>query len=208
MPQPVASTGQSAGQEKYILWIDGVGAYLVCLGERVTIGGPAVEGESADVALLANLCRRHVTLVRGHEGYVVEAHGPTKVAGRPVHELAHLNDGYELELGSGVRLRFRLPTVLSGTAVVEFLSGHRPMYSVDGILLMADNCLLGPGRGNHVDCPDWSEAIVLFRRDGRFWCKSRSNLFIDGDLSRAGGPIEPGSVVSGDDFRFRLEAVG
>lgn len=208
MSQPAVPGRESARHERYILWIDGVGAYLVCLADRVTIGGPVVDGDAADVALLANLSRRHVTLVRGHEGYLLEAHGPTRVAGRIVHDRTHLNDGYELELGTGVRMQFRLPTVISGTAVVDFLSGHRPVHSVDGIILMEDNCLMGPGRANHVECPDWSEAVVLFRREGRFWCKSRSNLFVDGELARSGGPIEPGTVVSGDDFCLRLEAIG
>ena len=58
---------------RYLLWIDGVGAYLLCLGQRVTIGGQRPDGTNADVPLMANLSRTHATFLRGAEGYVLEA---------------------------------------------------------------------------------------------------------------------------------------
>ena len=114
---------------RLILWIDRVGAYLLCLGDELTIGGPAAEGRAADLSLMANLSRRHATLRRSGERYVLLAHSPTLVAGRPVHELADLSDGHELQLGESVRLRFRLPSVMSGSARLEFLSDHRPAHA-------------------------------------------------------------------------------
>lgn len=195
------------GGNRYMLWIDGVGAYLLCLGERVTIGGPAVDAEPADISLLANLSRRHATFLRHGEGYLLEAHSPTRVAGRVVSDKTYLSDGSELALGESVRLRFRMPTVLSASAKLEFLSGHRPARSVDGVILMAENCLIGPGLENHIRCADWSESIVLFVREGEFYCKSRGRQLVDGTPVAATTALFPGNVVSGGDYSFRLETV-
>jgi len=191
--------------EHYMLWIDGVGGYLVCLGQRVSIGGPPHGSNPADIPLLANLSRRHADIVRGGEGYLLEALGACKVADRPVEGSTPLHHGYTIELGGSVRLRFRLPSVLSATAVLDFISDHRPSQSVDGVILLDENCLLGPGRDNHVQCPEWSESALLYRKDGKFRVKSQSDLVIGGKLARDGGTLEPGEVVSGLDMRFWIE---
>jgi hypothetical protein len=203
----VQSPVTTDGTERYMLWIDGVGAYLVCLAEEVTIGGPNGGGNGADISLLANLSRKHATIIRTREGYVFQPHAESKAAGRPVHDRAPLNSGYTIELAGCVKLQFRQPSVLSATAVLEFVSEHRPTHSVDAVVLMDETCLLGPGQENHVRCPDWSETVVLFHRNGQFHCKSRADLFVDGDILQEGTPLEAGAVVSGPDLRFRLEAV-
>ncbi len=207
MSYQTSAESAAAAPRKHMLWIDGVGSYLLCLGSRVTIGGPHSDGESADLTLLANLSRKHATFVRGHEGYLLQAHSPVRVSGRMVDERTHLNDGYEIELGDSVRLRFRLPSVLSATATLEFLSDHRPAQSVDAFVLMDETCLLGPGRENHIRCMDWSEPVLLYRNGTQFCCKSRSDMFVDGELSEAGHELHAGSTVTGLDLRFRFEPV-
>jgi hypothetical protein len=202
-PTPVE---RPASKDCYYLWVDGVGAFQLFTSEEVTIGGPTRDKDPADLVLLANLSRRHATFLRSDEGYVLEAHGACKVADRPVEGRTHLNNNYRLELGTGVRLRFRVPSVLSATAVIDFASDHRPSRSIDGVILMDETCLLGPTADNHVVCPEWNETVVLFRKPEGFWCKSQSRVAIDGQWSDSGGPVKPGSCVSGTDFRFRLEA--
>ena len=198
---------RSASKDCYFLWVDGVGAFQLFTAGEVTLGGPTRDKEPADLVLLANLSRRHATFVRSEEGYVLEAHGACKVADRPVEGRAHLNNNYRLELGAGVRLRFRIPSVLSATAVIDFASDHRPNRSIDGVILMDETCLLGPTADNHVVCPDWNQTVLLYRKADGFWVKSQSPLSIDGKLMpESGGPVKPGSYVSGNDLGFRLEA--
>jgi hypothetical protein len=201
---PFSLTNTASGC--FYLWVDGVGAYQLFTGDRVTVGGPTREKDMADLVLLANLSRKHATFVRADEGYILEAHGACKVADRAVEDRTHLNSNYKLELASGVKLKFRLPSVLSATAVLDFVSDHRPNRSIDGVILMDQACLLGPTADNHIVCPEWNETVVLFRKPGGFWCKSQSRVAIDGEWSDSGGPVKPGSCVSGSDFRFRLEA--
>lgn len=201
----LGSNPPPSGGEKFVIWIDQVGAFILCLNSEVTIGGPATDGVSADVSLLANLSRRHATFVRSGESYVLRAHSPSQVAGRAVHDRVDLGDGYVLALGANVRLKFWLPSVMSGTARIEFLSDHRPAHAADAIILMDETCLVGPGPENHIRCPGWPHSVLLFRRDGRLWCKSRGELFIAGRHAPEGGELEPGSVVTGSDIRFRIE---
>jgi len=204
-PTPT-ETAQPAA--RFHLWVDGVGAFLLCLGERVTLGGPADPNKQADVSLLANLSRRHVAFVRSGEGYVVEPFGQTWLGNRQISEPTPLADGYSVKLGPSVALRFRLPSVLSATGVLEFVSDHRPVHSVDAVIMMEETCLLGPGSEHHVRCVGWSETVVLYRRDEQFWCKSRHPVSVGGQPSPDGGPILPGDVVSiGGEHRFRLEPV-
>jgi hypothetical protein len=205
LKNPPMSEG-TAASESFYLWIDGVGAYQLFTGSRVTIGGPTRNRDAADLVMLANLSRKHATFVRSGEAYVLEAHGACKVADRAVEERTHLNNNYRLELAAGVKLRFRLPSVLSATAVIDFISDHRPNRSIDGVILMEQTCLLGPARDNHVVCPEWNETVLLYRKADGFWCKSQSQIAIDGQWTEGGGLVKPGSCVSGNEFRFRLEA--
>jgi hypothetical protein len=203
-PMPVE---RSASKNCYFLWVDGVGAFQLFTSESFTLGGPTRDKDPADLVLLANLSRRHATFLRSEEGYVLEAHGACKVADRPVEGRTHLNSNYRLELGSGVRVQFRIPSVLSATAVIDFISDHRPNRSIDGVILMDETCLLGPSTDNHVVCPDWTQTVLLYRKADGFWAKSQSQILIDGKLMpEGGGPVKPGSYVSGNEFGFRLEA--
>jgi hypothetical protein len=178
---------------------------MLCLGNEITIGGPAQAGQAAEICLLANLSRRHATIVRRGEGYLLEAHAEVRVNGRSVESQAYLNDGYEIVLGESVGLRFRMPTVLSATATLDFISDHRPLQNIDGMILMEETCLLGPGGDHHVRCPTWTDAVLLFRKNDEFCLKSQSPIFVDGDPLGADGRLPAGKVVSGTEFRFRVE---
>lgn len=202
---PLPENGQTA--TRYLLWIDGVGTWLVLWNNQIVVGGPGSDDRRADVALLADLTRRHATIIREGESYRLLAHAPTRVSGRTVPDQTWLNDRYEIGLGRNVRLRFHLPSVLSSTAVLRFESDHRPERALDGVILMEDTCLLGPGSGQHICCRDWPESLVLFRRENRFFCKSRVALSSAGRLIDEHSPLQVGNVVSGTGISFRLEAI-
>ncbi len=209
--QPKLDEPKPDGPGRYMIWIDGVGTYLLCLNDRVTVGrtnlpSSSSDGNEADIALLANLSRRHCSIIRSGEGYLLEAHGPTKVGNRDVNDRVHLNDGYEIELANSVKLRFCLPTALSVSARLEFVSDHRPSHTVDGVILMDDTCLLGPGNENHVRCPDWPGSVLLIQKDGHIWCKSRLDVFVGDQHVKDGVALETGDIVTGPEFRFRIEA--
>ena len=207
MNTPAVLPPEKRTLDRCLLWIDQVGAFLLCLADEVTIGGPVTDLPAADISLLANLSRRHATIARSGERYVIRAHAGTLVADLPVHERTNLCDGQDLRLGDSVRLRFRIPNAKSGTARLDFGSSHRPRQTVNAIVLMHDTCLLGPSHDNHIVCPGWTNSILLYRTEGRLWCRSVEELAFNGVASRDDTPLEDGTTVTGTNLCFRLEAV-
>ncbi len=188
-----------------MLWIDGVGAWQLCVGDSFIVGAPSFEQQSADIALLANVSRHHATLRRMGEEWRLEAHHKTSVSGKEVADSTVLHSGDEIRLAERVRLGFRIPSVLSTSAVIDFESDHRPSHSVDGIILLADHCLLGPRRDHHVYCSRWPELVVIYFQGGQLRCRSKMPLTVDGAAIRDSAVLKHGSVVMADDLRFRVE---
>lgn len=195
--------GQS---DTFLLWIDAVGGFWVCLADAVTLGQP-VPGGAADVPILGDLSGQHARIRRDGEGYLIEAIRDVRVDGRPVDRVTLLRDGSTIELGPSVRLRFRRPHALSATARLDFLSRHRTQPSADAVLLMADTCILGPKPHSHVVCRDWMDEVVLYRQDDELFCRTRGALEIDGVSRKGRGPITRNSRVVGDRFSLSLEGV-
>ena len=89
---------------QYLLWIDGVGGFLVCLSHRVTLGQANPES-IVDIPLLADVSRHHATLQRDAEGYFLEAIRKVLVpildlgaSVRAVELAARLNQGHKAEM--------------------------------------------------------------------------------------------------------------
>jgi hypothetical protein len=208
---PATSTGRYQGRSVggvARLWLDGVGAFLICFDQSVRIGGSGSDRDSkAEIALMSNLSRHHVRLIRSGEVWLIEALGPTFVDDRPVVKPRLLNDGNRLRLGATVGLKFRIPSTLTGTAKLEFDSPHRPNPTVDGIILLAETCVLGPGIDAHITTRSGSDRVLLTRRANGLWCQASEGVSVDGILSGTEAPCEAGRVYSGQNWRFRLEQV-
>jgi hypothetical protein len=69
--------------DRMMLWVDGVGGFLVLLKDEVELG-QAVPDAAVDVPILGDLSRRHAKIRRMGESYVVEPLGPVAVGGTPV----------------------------------------------------------------------------------------------------------------------------
>jgi len=195
----------SSRNRSYMLWIDGVGAWQLCAGHSFTIGAPSFEAAPADVVLLANISRHHAALHYQSDTWSVTASQSTSVSGRTVDSPTALRSGDQLCLAERVRLGFRVPTTLSSSAVIDFQSNHRPTHTVDGIILMVDHCLLGPRRDHHVCCPDWPDVVVLYDQDDALRCRSSIALCVNGRPVSDSVSLKSGSVVTGDELRFRVE---
>jgi hypothetical protein len=192
--------------ERWLLWIDGVGGYLVCHGDRVLLGQPSSQTE-IDVPILADLSRHHAAIVRDGGSYVLEPLHTSWVDNRHVEGPTILADGQVITLGEGVRMRFRKPHVLSATARLDFESHHKTQPSADGVVLFADSCILGPKSHSHIPCRDWTDDVVLFRQGEKTFCRASGPFRIDGVDVVGQGTIGPGSQVEGDEFSFSVEKV-
>ena len=192
--------GQS---DRFVLLVDAVGGYWVCLGDDIVVGqaGP----ERADLPILGDLSARHARIRRDGEGYLVEAFRDVYVDGRKIDHLAMLAHGSRLQLGPSVRLVFRRPHALSATARLDFVSRHRTQPSTDAVLLMADACVLGPAPFCHVVCPELKHDVVLYRRDERLLVRTPGKFEIDGVVCRDQAVLRPNSRIVGANFSLSLE---
>ena len=196
----------SEKDQRFVLWVDAVGGYLVCPGDDIHIGQPLTEGR-VEVPILADLSRVQTVLHRDGEGYLVEPVRTTRLNGQPLEAIAPLCDGDILELGQGVRLRFSRTHPLSGTARLDFISRHRTQPAVDAVLLMAESCVLGPASNNHIRCPEWSREVVLVDQGDSLFVRTEGEFEIDGKPYTDRGPLTRGSHVAGEDFSFSLESL-
>jgi hypothetical protein len=208
-PAPVPSTSgaeRTEALQRFLLWVDGVGGYLVCLANRVTLGQATPDGY-VDVPLYADVSRLHAALTRENGSYVLEAMRSVQVNGQPV-EKALLRANDRITLGTACQLQFRQPAPVSASARLDLTSGQRLPLAVDGVLLMADTLLLGPGQQVHVPVPDLKQPVVLYRHKDGLGVRCPGPLVIDGQRAQERGLLRPTSSVSGEDFSFALEPLG
>lgn len=191
--------------ERWKLWIDGVGAWLLFCGNSVVIGGSVQSAEAADLCLMAPISRRHASLLQKDDSWFFHPHQTSSVGGKLVTDERGLHSGDVIQLGDKVRLTFRMPSVLSASAVLDLESFHQPSQSVNGVLLMTDTILLGPRSDHHVCCPEWPGLIVLFRSEGRLCCRSDISLKINDQPLQQNAELSNGAVISAGEFRFGLE---
>jgi hypothetical protein len=189
---------------RFFLWIDGVGGYLVCLGNRLTFG-QALPGARVDVPLVADVSRLHATLTRDAEGYVVEAVRPILVNGATVTR-ALLQPGDRVTLGSSCQFQFLLPVPGSGSARLDLVSGHRLPTSVEGVLLMAETLVMGGSPQSHVVIPDRDKPIVLFRHRDGLGLRATAPMLVNGMKCNGRTMLPPDASVSGDDISFAIES--
>ncbi|HTU25581.1 MAG TPA: FHA domain-containing protein [Pirellulales bacterium] len=188
---------------RFVIWIDAVGGFLVCLADEVTFG-QATADSRVDVPLVADVARRHATIRRDDEGYVLDPAGETWLDGRSIQSPAPLADSAALRLGP-VALQFRQPHPLSATARVELASPHRMRPSYDAVLLLAQSCVMGPRPTSHIVCPDWPQEVVLFHTAGKLDCRFPGEFEIDGRMHTDGGRVGFNSCVAGEGLSFTLE---
>ena len=200
------AAGDTEPPRRMLLWIDGVGGYLVCLSPRVSFGQAAPD-TSVDIPLYADVSRLHGYLSRDAEGYVLEAIRSVRVNNQPV-EKALLRDGDRFTLGENCQLRFYHPVPFSATARLEVVSGHRLPLAVDGVLLMADNCILGPAGDAHIAVPELRRPVVLFRTRAGLGVQAAGSFTVDAECCQNRAMLGAHSTVAGDDFRFTLEPLG
>jgi hypothetical protein len=205
-PRPAGRAGDPGPGGRFLLWVDAVGGYLVCLDNQVILGRAGGDSQ-ADVPLMGDLARHHATLVRDGDSYVVRAQQATYVNGKKV-ETAPLRDGDVVRLGASVELEFRQPSPVSATARLTVVSRHRLPLAVDGVLLMGETCIIGPTAQAHVVAKGLGDSIVLYRQGPALWVRAPGTFEVDGRACSARAPLTLQSSVLGEGFSFSLEALG
>ena len=201
-PVPQDSTGMP---KRFFLWIDGVGAYLVCMGTRISIG-QATGDAPVDVPIFADVSRIHAMLTRDSECYMIEASKAVTLNGQSA-EKAVLQEGDRISLGNSCHLSFDQP-VPGGLSARLMLTGARRLpMAVDGVLLMADMLVLGPGEKCHVQIPELERPLYLVRQKDQLFAKWEGEFRIEGQKFDRQALLPQAGTVIADPITFAIEPV-
>jgi hypothetical protein len=203
MSVPTQHAGQPASTPRHLLWIDGVGGFLVCLTPRVTVGHASAR-PTPDLPLLADVSRLHAVLQRDAEGYALEAYRPTRVNGREA-ERATLRSGDRITFGASCQAVFMQPLPVSATARLDLVSGHRLAYPVSSVLLMADTLVLSGGTRGHVTVPDLAQPVILYRQKDSLALRYEGIIDIEDRPHQGRAPLQAGRTVTVGDVSITLE---
>ena len=187
-----------------ILWIDGIGGYLLWDKPELLLGQAFAESR-ADVGIVGDLSRQAAVVRRLGTDYLLQPLQSTKIDGVTIDRPQLLRDGMIIELGSSVKIRFRRPNALSGTARLEMASIHRWKPTVDAVMLLSDCCMIGPRAGSHIACQDWRNEVLLVRKGGQWQMRVAGEVQVNGSAARGQLPIAPGTHVRGEDFSLSFE---
>ena len=155
---------------------------------------------------MGDLSRNHATIARDGDSYVLRAQQTTYVNNRKV-ESAPLKDGDVIRLGQTMELEFRLPSPVSSSARLTVVSRHRLPLAVDGVILMAETCIVGGTPQSHIEAPSLSDPVILYRQGNALWCRAAGGFEVDGKTCAGRTALTLQSSVLGDGFSFSLEAL-
>ncbi len=197
----------NAVTRRRILWVDGVGGYLLADRDEVTLG-QAVAGSSADIGIVGDIRRRAGVIRRSGADYLLQPLQATQLNGQAIDRAQLLRHNDLIQFGERVRFRFTQPHPLSATARLELVGLGKFQPHVDAVLLMADSCLIGPQANCHVYCPQWDPAsapLTLVRRSQDWFFNAVQELLVHGVPQRGLIAAAPGLRLCGSDFSLSIE---
>lgn len=203
--KPAAPEEPAVLPRRFFLWIDGIGAYLVCLANRVAIGQATGEGP-VDVPIFADVSRIHASLTRDAECYLLEASKAVSLNSAPTERVV-LQHGDTIGLGNSCQMTFELPVPGGLSARLRLSGGRRLPMAVDGVLLMADMLVLGGGDKVHVQIPELEKPLYLLRQKDQLVVKWDGEFRIEGEKCEGRGVMPRAGTVSADPFTFAIEPV-
>lgn len=196
---------KSGACERLMLWVDGVGGFLLCTDNELVVG-QAIPECRVDIPILGDLKRSHMRVQRCDDSHLITPIGPVETEGQTINAKTMLRNGQTLSLG-GVQLRYSIPHPLSTSARLDITSRHRTQPWSDAILLVADTIVLGPKRNSHIVCPEWEHELILYRRKGDWFCRTSGNIEVDGQVFYTEAPLEPDCRISSEDCSMTLESI-
>lgn len=202
-PRPAVEAAAPFAGHRMLLWVDGIGTYLVLAAPRIAIGR---SGSSArpDIALAADLEGHHAEILRVEDDYfIVAAQGQVRAGGKEVQRKL-LADGERLELGKACEIAFRMPTALSATAVLTLHRGQRIERDVREVILLDRDLLIGAAPSCHVRVAGQRRPVVLSRSQGVLRCRAEEDILVDGKSSGIEALVAPGAHVQIGSLSFTV----
>ena len=143
--------------------IDGVGSYLVIRDSKVTIG-PVSASLRPHIGLVADPALPIITVERLDDDYFLQTNSG---------EQELLSNDDQLALGPRCRMKFRLPSAASTTAILQLSGARLPRADVRQIVLLDREIIVGPGSAAHIRCDELTEPIILYVQNGCLRCRTK-----------------------------------
>jgi len=192
--------------ESFLMWVDGVGGFLVCAGQVNTIG-QAIPQANISIPVQGDLRRRHVRIETVAGQHLIHPLGPVAIDGVEITNPVEIKHEQVISLDQGVKLKYSQPHPLSKSARLDFVSRHRTSPWSDAVLVASQSIILGPNRDNHVFCPTWQSDLILFERNRQWYCRGKEAFEIDGTKFEKEGAISFDSQIVGEDYSLKLEPI-
>ncbi len=204
--RPESPRQPSCVLDSFILWVDGVGGFLVCTSADVTIGR-AVEQSRVDIPLQADIRRRHLRIKRSGSSYIAEPLDQVDVDRQDIREPVVLRHDQILQLAGGVRARFTMPHPLGGSARLDFTSRHRTDPWSDAVLLLGDAIMIGRLPSHHIVAPDVGNELLIYRQGDRFVLRDPGKFEVNDQLASGEVPLRDGLRIVGDGYSISVEQI-
>jgi hypothetical protein len=161
-PLPAAHAPAPAQPQRFLLQVDGVGAYLVLFKARVGVG-PA--GPELDLLLEGDPGAKTFQIERLDEDYFLRAPAGVLVNDRVVSSKL-LADGDRIAPSRRSRLIFRLPSAASTSATLDCSGMRLPRRDVSRVILVDRELIIGPGASAHIRDDELAAPILLCAQEG------------------------------------------
>ena len=201
--EPEESTEHDAFS-RFMIWVDGVGGYMVCSDVENSIGQATQENE-VSIPISGDIHQVHARIQTADNGHLLHPVGPVSIGQQSVSDPQLLIDNRTFEMGESVSLRYRKPHPWSTTAVISFESRNRTFPWSDAVIVAGNTIVLGPNSQSHIRCTRWEHEVILLRREGLWHCRSFADFTIDGESVEMEGQLRSNSRVEGRDFSFSFE---
>jgi hypothetical protein len=191
---------------RFMVWVDGVGGFLVCADTVNTIG-QSIQQNDVSIPICGDIFQLHAKIQSVESGHLLHPVGPISIDQQDVIEPQLLTSDRTFEMGESVSLRYCKPHPWSSTAVISFESRNRTYPWSDAVLIAGETIILGSNPQSHIRCSRWEHEVILIRRDCQWHCRSFANFTIDGKPVEMEGELHSDSRVEGQDFSFSIEAL-
>jgi hypothetical protein len=164
LPNTQQLSSPSSLPDRFILNVDGAGAFLVVRSPVVKVG-PISSSALPDVALVADATAPAISIERIEDDYFLRAPSPVALNDKPTAE-GLLGNNDRIGLSPRCRFTFSLPHAASTTAVLDLVGARYPRGDVRRVILLDRDLVLGPGSTSHVRVPGLAAPVVLNLRNG------------------------------------------
>ncbi|MFL2870189.1 MAG: hypothetical protein ACJZ8O_05500 [Pirellulaceae bacterium] len=191
---------------RFLLWIDDIGGFLITRSNSFTIGRSGTHATS-DVPINGDLATEHITIQSGSDYCVLIPHSKVLVNSLEVMGPLAIVTGDEITMGS-VQLEVRARHPLSQTIGLKIISHHNT-HGAKNILLMTRSIILGSKQRNHIVLGNGHEDTVIYEslQNKRLFFKPTAPIRVGERSTTNDSELVNGSCLESGDLTITVESL-